>query len=232
MVLLALTALVYMHADTLYFGAPGQSPEAVVLAKRYGNEDPADYHVEEAMVSPDSLWYVVHESRYLAKKKRIETNLSLYDVNRRKTWSWRVPDGQTVPLDLVSVFRDGLLVFVVTDEVAATSTLRLVRKSKMQDLKSAGVFRRVKQYVLSPNQRHVLLHVVATRRGRPWDHVSSIDLETLMRWDYPFPYCFSCRRGRIDLAVDDQGVACATYRNEVRVFERSGELREIRLIVD
>ena len=76
---------------------------------------------------------------------------------------------------------------------------------------------------------YLLFHTRNPYYDKPWDYIYFCDLETGKSWEYLFPTCLSCKRGRIELEIDDNGRSEVIHRKEHRVFSSKGVLEDIYL---
>jgi len=84
-------------------------------------------------------------------------------------------------------------------------------------------------YEISPIGRYALFHAKKPYNNKLWDYIYFLDLETNKTWEYLFPFCFSCKRGWLDLKIDDEGKSEVIYqnKNEHRIFDKDGNLVDI-----
>ncbi|MCX7994884.1 MAG: hypothetical protein N3A65_03805 [candidate division WOR-3 bacterium] len=215
--------------DTLKF-YNGDSLVYLWILKNYEEID-GSYHRERAKVAPDNKQFLFYEERDFPQKDSIFTRLILYDAQRKKIWS-RTEDGRRKICFELTDFEEDLLIIFTTERLGEAPVMEIIKNKKLKKRIDLKKWTSVVDYAFSPNKRYVLFHAKKPYNNRLWDYIYFLDLKTNKSWEYLFPFCFSCKRGRIDLKVDDDGKCEVVYRNEHRIFDKEGNLVDVFVKLD
>ncbi|MBA7544100.1 hypothetical protein ES705_36447 [subsurface metagenome] len=97
---------------------------------------------------------------------------------------------------------------------------------------NSGDWTRIVDYKLSQNCRYLVFHTRRPYARKLWDYIYFIDLKTKKDWQYLFPICISCKRGKFSLDVNNTGQVDVVYKAEHRIFSKEGKLLDIFIKLD
>ncbi|MEO0135914.1 MAG: hypothetical protein ABIL39_02360 [candidate division WOR-3 bacterium] len=220
--------LVFLSGDTLKFYRNDSLITQRIL-KREEDTTNGSYYFEKAGVSPDHQRFFICEERYFPECDSHYTKLSVYTANKKKLFVYTKGGKRKICADLTRIYPDKI-VFFITDRFNDNPVMVIINKNKKTlDLKQ---WTSITNYAFSTNGRYILFHAKKPYNNRLWDYIYFLDLTTDKSWEYLFPFCFSCKRGWIDLKVYDDGKSEVIYRNEHRVFDKEGHLLDIFVKLD
>lgn len=223
-------SLVFQTGDTLKFYKNDSLIEQRVL-KREENTNDGSYYIEKAGVSPDNKRFFICEERYFPEKDSIYTKLSVYYSNQKRIFTHIMGGSRKICADLTRVYPDKI-VFFVTDRLNDNPVMVIIKNSNNRKTIDLRHWTGIANYAFSPGGKYILFHARKPYNNRLWDYIYFLDLQTNKSWEYLFPFCFSCKRGWIDLKVYDDGKSEVIYRNEHRIFDKEGNLIDVFVKLD
>ncbi len=222
-------SLVFQSGDTLKF-YNGDSLIYQWILKRVERED-GGYYIEKAGLAKDNKRFFICEESYFPENDSIYTRLTVYNANRKKEYI-RIKTGKRkISSDLTRIYPDKL-VLCITGRLNDYPVLEIIENFRIDKVIDLKQWTSVVDYEFSPNGKYIIFHTKKPYNNRLWDYIYFFDLKTKKDWEYLFPICFSCKRGRIDLKVDENGKSEVIYKNEHRVFDREGNLVDVFVKMD
>uniref|UniRef100_A0A7V3RGL4 Dipeptidylpeptidase IV N-terminal domain-containing protein n=1 Tax=candidate division WOR-3 bacterium TaxID=2052148 RepID=A0A7V3RGL4_UNCW3 len=221
--------LVFQSGDTLKF-YNGDSLTYQWILKKEERVD-GGYYIERAGVAKDNKRFFICEENSFPEKDSIYTRLTVYNANRKKEYT-RVKTGKRkISAELTKIYPDKLVI-CFTDRLNDAPKLEIIKNYKTKQVIDLKQWTSIIDYEFSSNGRYIIFHAIKPYNYRRWDYIYFLDLKTGKTWEYLFPICFSCKRGRIVLKVYDDGRSEAIYKNEHRIFDRDGNLVDIFVKMD
>jgi len=230
LIIILIGNLVFQSGDTLKFYKNDTLMDQWII-KTSEETESGSYYIQKAKVSPDNKKFLFYEEKYFPAKDSIYTKLTLYGANRKKIWTKIRSGVQKICFDLTHIYTDRVTL-LTTNLANASPIMEIIKGNKTTRKIDLTQWTSIVDYEISPNDRYVLFHAKKPYNSRLWDYIYFIDLKTNKTWEYLFPLCFSCKRGRIDLKVNDDGKSEAIYKNEHRIFDRDGNLVDIFVKMD
>jgi len=218
--------LVYQQGDTLRFMAGDSLVATSVMSAETVLEPVARSVVTKAKTSAEHDRYFVYQETYFLHNDSIITSLTLYSSDQKKLWQRACDNDRRISYELTDL-HNNILVLVTMDRDNANPRLEFIQNQKERTVIKENQWQRITEYTISPNDRFIVLHVKNPYQGKIWDYVYFIDLKTNKTWSYLFPICVSCKRSRLEMKVDDEGVTEVIYKNEHRLFSRNGTLTDV-----
>lgn len=223
-------SLVFKEGDTLKFYKNDSLINQRVLQRIEYSEE-GGYYIERAGISPDNKRFFICEEEYSPEKDSIFTKLNVYNSDQKRIYS-RVESGKRrINAELTKVYPDKIIIFI-TDRLGDNPVMEIIKNNKTKKTVHLKQWTSIANYTISQNGRYILFHAKKPYNNKLWDYIYSLDLETNKSWEYLFPFCFSCKRGWIDLKIDNDGKSEVIYRNEHRIFDRDGNLIDVFVKLD
>ncbi len=223
-------SLIFQSGDTIKFFKNEKLVTQWIL-KNSTDENGLYTTINKAKVSPDNKFLLLYEEEFFGSNDSIFSKLTLYNANEKKVWS-RVKTGKRkVSFELTDIFEDIVIVFY-TDRFNGFPIMEMIKMNGAKKTVDLSHWDIVVNYTLSANRRFMLFHAKKPYNDRLWDYIYFLDLKTNKTWEYLFPFCFSCKRGWIDLKVYDEGKSEVIYKNEHRIFDKEGNLVDIFVKLD
>ncbi|MGB9720261.1 MAG: hypothetical protein ACPL28_02110 [bacterium] len=222
-------ALIFQSGDTLKFS----QDDSLVYEWILNNNEKLEtggYHIEKAKVSQDNRRFFIYEEEYFPNQDSTFTQLTLYDARRNKIWSRTQGGARKFSFELSRIYGDRIILFV--NSRSNVNPEMIILKDGTRSTVDLTQWTSIVNYEISPDGRYILFHAKKPYNYKLWDYLYFIDLKTSKNWEYLFPICFSCKRGKIDLKVYDDGKSEAIYKNEHRIFDREGNLIDIFVKLD
>lgn len=219
--LLLLSALVHQQGDTLIF-----TEQDSVIEKWILNEEDSclmKKTVKQAKVSPNNERFLIYQEEYDEENYLIGTKLTFYDASKKELWGETRDATRKLSYHLSNIF-DSLFIIADTDRKSRNPNLYLVRRNRAHQIVEEGLWTMIFNYEISPNFKYIAMHCRKPYSNRLWDYIYSFDLEAKTDWEYLFPVCTTCKRGKIAIEVRDNGEVEVIYRNKHRVFSHEGKL--------
>ncbi len=216
--------LVIQSGDTLKF-LKNDSLISIRILKNEAYEKASGYYVEKAKISPDSQNFLLYEEHNFPDKESIFTRITFYNAEQNRIWSRTETGQRKILFELCKIYADK--VTIITIERTNTAPQMIIinndKSKKNIDLKQ---WTSITNYEISPNGRYALFHAKRPYNNRLWDYIYFYDLKTHKHWEYLFPFCFSCKRGWLELRISDEGISEVIYKNknEHRIFDKEGNL--------
>lgn len=217
--------LVFQSGDTLKFFENDNLVYTWIMKNNETIEN-GDYFIEKAKISPDHLKFLRYEERYFSHNDSLFTRLTLYNGKRNKLWSREKGGRQKISFELSRIYPDKVILFT-TERRNTSPKMVIIKNNNHKKTIDLNQWTSISNYEISPNGRYVLFHARRPYNNRLWDYIYFLDVETNKDWEYLFPICFSCKRGWLDLKIDDQGKSEVVYKNEHRIFDKRGSLVDI-----
>ncbi len=219
--------LVIQSGDTLKF-LKNDSPVSIRILKNEEHERASGYYVEKAKISPDSQNFLLYEESNFPDKDSIFTRIAFYNAEQNKIWSRAETGQRKILFELCKIYTDKIAILAVgkTNTAPQLIIINKDKHTKNIDLKQ---WTSIINYEISPNGRYALFHAKRPYNNKLWDYIYFYDLKTHKRWEYLFPFCFSCKRGWLELKITDEGISEVIYKNknEHRIFDKQGNLVDI-----
>ena len=220
------TTLIMQEGDTLEFFVEDSLVETWILGEQTEKIDSLEiFSVKKAKIAPDCHAFFIHETKYSATSVP-KTKISLYDADRQLLWEELSSETRMPSFELSNLY-DSLFIFGETDLGGRFPALFIVENGKKDTLIPMGKWEIIVNYELSENCNYLVAYTRNRRSGKLWDYVYSYDLRQKSDWAYLFPLCLSCKRGKLDVAVDDSGKVEVGYKGEYRIFSKSGRLIDV-----
>uniref|UniRef100_A0A7C4TGN0 Dipeptidylpeptidase IV N-terminal domain-containing protein n=1 Tax=candidate division WOR-3 bacterium TaxID=2052148 RepID=A0A7C4TGN0_UNCW3 len=229
LIIIIIGNLVFQFGDTLKFYKNDSLIDQWIMEAREEAQK-GIYYLQKAKVSTDNKKFLLYEEKFFSEKDSIFTKLTLYDADKKKVWS-KIKGGQRkISFELTNLYPDKIIIFTLdrTNSFPVMEIMKGNRTRKIDLTQWTGIV----DYEISPNGRYLLFHTKKPYSSRLWDYIYFLDLQTKAEWEYLFPFCFSCKRGKIFLKIDDEGKSEVIYRNEHRIFDKKGNLVDIFVKVD
>ncbi|MEO0094684.1 MAG: hypothetical protein ABIL66_02185, partial [candidate division WOR-3 bacterium] len=201
------------------------------ILKREESTNDGGYYIEKAGVSSDNKRFFICEERYFPEKDSIFTRLIVYNSEQKKIYSKIKSGKRKISTELTKIYPDKIVVFIV-DRFNDNPVIEIIKDDNHKKVIDLKKWTSIANYTISQNGRFVLFHARKPYNNRLWDYIYFLDLKTNKSWEYLFPFCFSCKRGWIDLKVYDDGKSEVIYRNEHRIFDQKGNLIDIFVKLD
>ncbi|MEO0184574.1 MAG: hypothetical protein ABIL22_00625 [candidate division WOR-3 bacterium] len=216
-------SIVFQSGDTLEFYKDDSLIYQWIL-KDSTNSETGVYYIEKAKVSPDNKKFFVFEEKRFPNEDSTFTRLTLYDAGKHKIWATQETNQRKISFELSRVYEDKIIIFT-TDHSNIKPEMVIIRNGKKNPI-DLDQWTSVVNYELSPNSRFLVFHTKKPYNHKLWDYIYFLDLQTNKSWEYLFPFCFSCKRGWLELKINDEGKTEVIYKNknEHRIFDREGNL--------
>jgi len=240
MILFLVCNLVLQNGDTLIFLRNGEVVEKQVLTVKAIEDDQGKQMVScQAKVSPDNKAYLIHkikqevvitEEAELETENDTVTSTEILFLNAKKEtlYAEQASGTRYISYELSDIY-DSLFVLATWDQYYNNPSFSVVKDGEKTEIIKEGDWQRIVSYKISPNKRFILFHTRNPYHGKSWDYIFFYDLYSGHTWDYMFPTCLSCKKGRIELEVDDDGRSEVIHKREHRVFSRDGVIQDIYL---
>lgn len=226
-ILFILSIWVLQSGDTLMFLENSEIIEKIIMGEDIAGDGSNQVVIKQAKVSPNKQRYFVHESiQDIASDSLLRTKISFYDAENTVLYETSAVGDRSISYEL-SEIRNSLFIVTKWDEIYRNPTLDVIASGEKVEVIKDGEWQRIVSYKISPNDRYILFHTRKPYYGKPWDYIYFWDLKTGRNWDYIFPTCLSCKKSRIDVAVDDSGRAEVIHKKEHRIFSKEGVLVDI-----
>jgi hypothetical protein len=224
--LYVINILVFQQGDTLQFIENGKVVDTEIINTGtilYGDTIAFTRNVK---ISPDHTRYLIYEDEYHRINDSITTWLTCYKVRKMLIYERQCAGNRRIIADLTKIFDD-VIVIVTSDKLSRNPTLDVIDSTGTKRIVHEGEWQRIVCYALSPDQNYIVLYCRGLYRKKAWDHIVCVDLLSGKEWQYMFPLCLSCKKGKVQVTVDNTGTTTISYNNEHRVFSKDGTLIEI-----
>lgn len=219
--------LVFQHGDTLKFLKNDSLIDQWILESEE-RVTPAVRSTKAAKVSPDNKSFLFYEEQYFPAEDSIFSKLILYGADKKKIWT-KVENGKRkISIETTRIYPNRVVLFI-TDRVNAYPVMEIIWNKKTKETVDLKQWLGIVDYAFSPHERYVAFHAKKSHNNHLFDYVFFLDLYSKKHWEYPFPFCASCKRGKVDLKVDDQGITEVIYKREHRIFSKEGQLLDISI---
>ncbi len=224
--LFLVSMLVYQNGDTLQFVAQDSVVDTMVLEHSIEVAGTGYVTVKQGKVSEDHKYYLIHEAVILDNEEVVRSKVTFFDADKNPIWEEQREDGRNISYDFSGIYS-GLLVVTVWDRHGGDPVLYVMKDGEKVEIIKKGEWQQLLDYKVSPNGRYFFFYTRNPYSGKMWDHLYFYDLVERQDWEYLFPTCMSCKRGWVEISVDDSGRSEAVYKGEHRVFSKTGEIEEI-----
>jgi hypothetical protein len=218
--------LVHQSGDTIKFMEQDVLVDIMTLQTDQHEDSIGQIVIRKAGVSEDHRRYFIHEASYKGGNEEGEilySKISFYDAEKNLLWEERVDAPRSISYDYSGIYN-GLLVITDWDRHCGYPALSIMGDGEKVEIIKEGDWQQLMDFKISPNGKYLLFHTRNPYSGKIWDYLYFFDLNEGISWDYLFPVCFSCKRGTVDLGVDDSGRSEAVYKGEHRIFSKQGAL--------
>jgi len=231
--LLLFSTLVFQSGDTLKFIEDSNITDIWTMGVPRKNEQSGIIFTKNAKVSKDNKYFFIYEEFHSLDNESVFTILSIYDANRNRIQTESLGGERKISFDLTNIYK-GIVILATTHKYGSKPSFYLIRGTKNKELIiNENEWLRIVNYEISPNLRYIVFHTLHPQGSKIWDYIYFIDLEMKKNWSYLYPVCLSCRRGRLDLNVDNDGkVEVIRNKNECHIFSKDGELIDIFTKID
>jgi hypothetical protein len=229
LIIILIGNLVFQSGDTLKFCKNDSLIDKWIL-KSEQNES-SGYYNEKAKVSPDNKRFFIYKEQYFNSGDSIKTQLILYNAHKKVLGRFRGEDDRKISFELSRILEDRLILFT-TNYYNQSPKMEIIQFNKAKRTIDLNQWNSIIDYQISQNKKYVIFHGRKPYNTKLWDYIYFLDLQANKVWEYLFPICFSCKRGRIVLKVYDDGRSEAIYKNEHRVFDREGNLVDVFVKMD
>ncbi len=179
--------------------------------------------IKRVKVSPNNELFLIYEERYDEDDSLLGTEIVFYTADKKELWKETRSGARKLSYHLSNVY-DNLFVIADTDKRSKNPNVYIIKDGRMYQIVEKDSWRLIFNYKISGNYRYVVMHCRKPYFNRLWDYIYSIDLEARTDWEYLFPVCTTCKRGKITFNIDDNGEVEVIYRKKHRVFSNEGKL--------
>lgn len=216
--------IVIQSGDTLHFSENAHAVETWVLAlDSLPTQNGVVVHTQKAKISENNEYFILYDEYRNSSIDSLATTLSLYTSSKERLWLREYSSDRRIDFDRTRIFGNDIAI-VSTDKAFGQPMLEFIHDKTSITLVEKDQWQRLVDFAFDPDMRYVALHVRNPHNRRMWDFIYFIDRKTEVTWTYLFPTCISCKRSRIDLRVDNEGNTEVVYKNQHRIFDKSGSL--------
>jgi hypothetical protein len=225
-----LNIMVFQNGDTLIFRKGSDIIEQWIMSSEtIESELVTSIHTTRSMTADDNKHFLFYEEWYFPASDSYCTQLIFYNADKKKIWERTENTGRRISFYLSKIYGDDVAL-VTTDHNKCQPILYLIRDKKADKIADQTKWHRLADYAFSPNMKYLALHVKNPYMKKMWDYIHFIDLKNKEEWSYVFPICVSCKRDKIDVMVNNQGITEVIYKNEHRIFSKQGRLTDIFIV--
>ena len=218
--------IVVQKADTLQFMDGDTIIQIHILAQDSTRvESGYVVHIQQTKVSDKGDHYILYDEYRNSSVDSLTTTLSLYTSMQHMVWIREYSKGRRIDFEKTKIYDDKVTI-TTTDRSYGAPVLELITNNASLILIEQDQWQRLVDYAFSPNMRFVTMHVRNPFNRKMWDYIYFIDRKTQDTWTYQFPICISCKRNRITVSVDDEGNSEIVYKEQHRVFDTKGSLKD------
>jgi len=221
--LFMLCNLVVLREDSLLFMNENKIVDVWLLEYSEPRTINGVVHHQQVKISDDGRFFFIYYSRQDTTWNYLRTELSFYNVNKKMLFNEKRELDRMINFELSDIDNNNL---IYVDCIAnAEDPQMYVRKGGKTIIPiKKGEWKRIVSYDLSDNNKYLIVHVRNPYMNKLWDYIYFYDLKTGKTWQYLFPLCLSCKRTRINVAVDVKGQSDIEYKGEHRIFSKDGNL--------
>jgi hypothetical protein len=231
MLFFVLNVLVYQNGDTLLFTEQDSIVDQWILGEKIFQTDSGEIKLhKEVKISSNNEKFFIYTEHYGQEELR-KTEIVLYNTFRDELWRDVAYEEEVISFRLSNIY-DSLLVVVRSLREGTAPMLYTVKDTVKDIIIEEGAWDKIIDYSVSPNRRYLLLHTKNPYAQKSWDYIYFVDLESKKEWQYLFPICASCRRSKITLIVDDEGISEIITKGQHRIFSKDGEFIDYFLRFD
>jgi hypothetical protein len=240
MILFLMCNLVFLNGDTLIFMKNGGVIDQKKLTIHTIRNTQGEKRISlQAKVSPDNRFYLIHETKQeivivqdaghdIRKDTSTSTEISFHNAEMEILYAEKTGDNRYISYELSNI-HNSLFVLTTWDEHNNNPAFSIIKDGKKTEIIKEDQWQRIVSYKMSSNNRFLLFHTRNPYHGKPWDYIFFYDRNTGNSWEYIFPTCLSCKKGRIELEIDDNGRSEVIHKKEHRVFSPDGVIQDIYL---
>lgn len=222
MLLFVLNVLVYQNGDTLLFAEQDSIVAQWILGETVFQTDSVETKLNrKAKVSSNNEKFVIYTEHY-EQGELIKTEITMYNTFQEELWQDSAYGEEVISFRLSNVY-DSLFIGVRSLRGGNEPILYTVKNNSKETIIEENTWDKIIDYSISPNRKYLLLHTKNPYAQRSWDYIYFVDLENKKDWQYLFPICASCKRGKITLVVDDEGISEIISRGQHRIFSKDGK---------
>lgn len=218
--------LVYQNGDTLQFVTQDSVVDIIILEDSVIVGGTGYVTVRQGKVSEDHTCYLIHEAVILDGDEVVRSKVTFLDADKNLLWEEEGEEGRNISYDFCGIYS-GIMVVTLWDRHGGYPVFYAIKDGEKVEIIEKGEWQQLLDYKVSPNGRYFFFYARNPYSGKMWDYLYFYDLVERRDWEYLFPTCMSCKRGWVDISIDDGGRAEAVYKGEHRVFSKTGVLEEI-----
>ncbi len=178
--------------------------------------------IKRAKISTNNRYFFIYEEKNRLGSL-LGTKIVLFDADKNMLWKYSSAQGRAISFKLSNIY-DSILIIVETDLEGKEPMLWAIKNRKKATIVKKGQWERIINYIISPNYRYLIFNTRNSAVGTSWDYIYFFDLKTKRNWQYIFPVCIPCKRTKIELKVDNNGISEVIAKEEHRIFSRDGSL--------
>lgn len=218
--------LVYQNGDTLHFVEQDSVVDVMILEDSIIVCDTGYVTVKRGKVSEDHKYYLIHEAVILDNEEVVRSKVTFFDADKNLLWEEKGKEGRNLSYEFSGIYS-GLLVVTIWDRHGSDPVFYVIKGGEKVEIIEKGEWQQLLDFRVSPNGRYLFFYTRNPYGGKMWDYLYFYDLIERKDWEYLFPTCMSCKRGWVEISVDENGRSEAVYKGEHRVFSKDGTLEEI-----
>jgi len=240
MILFLVCNLVFQNGDTIIFMKNGKVIDKQTMTDHTIKDNQREQRVFcLTKVSSDNRFYLVHKTKQeitvvyetgdeIIKDTTTSTEISFLNARKDTLYAEKTSGKRYISYELSDI-HNSLFVLTTWDQHNNNPAFYIIKNGEKTEVIKEGTWQRIVSYKVSPNNRFILFHTRNPYHGTLWDYIFFYDLNAGNSWDYIFPTCLSCKKGRIELEIDDNGRSEVIHKQEHRVFSRDGVIQDIYL---
>ncbi len=226
------STLVYQNGDTLIFMKQDSIIDKwVIIEETQQNDSLVERIIKKTKISSNNRFFLIYEERCGLNYEYLQSMIVFYNADRNELWKESRANTKRISFDLSNIY-DNLSIFIVSDINGKNPVVHLIKNKKEDIIINSGDWTRIVDYKLSQNCRYLVFHTRRPYARKLWDYIYFIDLKTKKDWQYLFPICISCKRGKFSLDVNNTGQVDVVYKAEHRIFSKEGKLLDIFIKLD
>ncbi len=178
-------------------------------------------HHRRVKISDDGQYFFIYYSQYDTAWNHLSSEIKFYNVTGKMLLSETRQSDKIISFELTNI-ENNTIIMVEWSPSSEDPQLSVIKGKKIKIPIKKGDWKRVVSYDLSLNGQYLAVHVRNPYMNKLWDYIYFSNLKTGDSWQYLFPLCLSCKRTKINVAVDDNGQTDVEYKGEHRVFSKDG----------
>lgn len=222
-----INTLVYLNGDTLIFTEQDSVIDKWVIIEETQQKDSLiERIIKKAKISSNNKFFLIYEERCGLNYEYLQSMIVFYDADRQELWKESRANTKRISFDLSNIYNN-LSIFIVSDMNGKNPEVHVINNKKEDIIINREDWTRIVDYKLSQNCRYFVFHVRKPYAHKLWDYIYFFDLNTRKDWQYLFPICISCKKGKFSLDVNNTGQVDVAYKAEHRIFSKEGKLLDI-----